>query len=111
MIVLWLASGTELRIVDFIAYHNQSCHFQVIGRNCRFLQGPGTDPRSIEVIRKAIANGTEVTTCILNYKVDGTPFWNQFFIAPLRDSDKCIVNYVSIKFAYIMFPCHFENDL
>jgi PAS domain S-box-containing protein len=69
---------------------------QVLGRNCRFLQGPGTDQTAVEVIRTAIANGTDASTCILNYKADGTPFWNQFFIAALRDSDNCIVNYVSI---------------
>lgn len=68
---------------------------QVLGRNCRFLQGPGTDPRAVDIIRTAVANGTDATTCILNYKADGSPFWNQFFVAALRDSDNCIVNYVS----------------
>mmetsp|Transcript_29109 Transcript_29109/g.41179 ORF Transcript_29109/g.41179 Transcript_29109/m.41179 type:complete len:550 (+) Transcript_29109:180-1829(+) len=70
---------------------------QVLGRNCRFLQGPGTDPRAVDIIRKAIANGSDSTTCILNYKADGTPFWNQFFVAALRDSDNCIVNYVGVQ--------------
>ena len=73
---------------------------QVLGRNCRFLQGPGTDPKAVDVIRTAIANGTDATTCILNYKADGTPFWNQFFVAALRDSDNCIVNYVSIPYHF-----------
>ena len=68
---------------------------QVLGRNCRFLQGPETDPKAVDVIRTAVANGTDATACILNYKADGTPFWNQFFVAALRDSDNCIVNYVS----------------
>jgi PAS domain-containing protein len=69
---------------------------QVLGRNCRFLQGPGTDPKAVDIIRKAIATGSDCTVCILNYKADGTPFWNQFFVAALRDSDNCIVNYVSL---------------
>jgi PAS domain S-box-containing protein len=68
---------------------------QVLGRNCRFLQGPGTDPKVVDIIRKAIATGSDCTVCILNYKADGTPFWNQFFVAALRDADNCIVNYVS----------------
>ena len=68
---------------------------QVLGRNCRFLQGSGTDPKSVDIIRKAIQSGSDCTVCILNYKADGTPFWNQFFVAALRDSDNCIVNYVS----------------
>ena len=70
---------------------------QVLGRNCRFLQGPGTNPKTVDIIRKAIATGSDCTVCILNYKADGTPFWNQFFVAALRDSDNCIVNYVSRK--------------
>ena len=49
---------------------------QVLGRNCRFLQGPGTDPKAVDVIRSAIANGNDATVCLLNYKADGTPFWN-----------------------------------
>jgi len=68
---------------------------EVLGRNCRFLQGPGTDTRAVDVIRKAVAVGSDATVCLLNYKADGTPFWNQFFIGALRDSDNCIVNYVS----------------
>jgi PAS domain S-box-containing protein len=68
---------------------------EVLGRNCRFLQGPGTDTRAVDVIRKAVASGSDATVCLLNYKADGTPFWNQFFIGALRDSDNCIVNYVS----------------
>jgi PAS domain S-box-containing protein len=69
---------------------------QVLGRNCRFLQGAGTDRRAVEVVRTAVANGTDATVCLLNYKADGTPFWNQLFVAALRDSDDCIVNYVSL---------------
>ncbi|KAL9179899.1 hypothetical protein ACHAXT_007869 [Thalassiosira profunda] len=70
---------------------------QVLGRNCRFLQGAGTDRKSIDVIRTAVANGTDATVCLLNYKADGTPFWNQLFVAALRDADNCIVNYVGVQ--------------
>lgn len=70
---------------------------QVLGRNCRFLQGAGTDRKAIEVIRTAVANGTDATVCLLNYKADGTPFWNQLFVAALRDADNCIVNYVGVQ--------------
>ena len=66
----------------------------VLGRNCRFLQGPGTDKKAIDVIRTAITNGSDASVLLLNYKADGRPFWNQFFIAALRDSDNFIVNYV-----------------
>lgn len=70
---------------------------QVLGRNCRFLQGSGTDPKTVDIVRKAIQFGSDCTVCILNYKADGTPFWNQFFVAALRDSDNCIVNYVGVQ--------------
>ena len=86
---------------------------QTIGRNCRFLQGVNTDQRSLDNIRKTIeitmngnggsssssssgnGNGGDASINVLNYKADGTPFWNQLFIAPLRNKEKMIVNYVS----------------
>ena len=46
------------------------------------------------MIRKAVSTGSDATVCLINYKADGTPFWNQFFIAALRDSDNNIVNFV-----------------
>ncbi|KAH8065402.1 PAS domain-containing protein [Aureococcus anophagefferens] len=54
---------------------------QVLGRNCRFLQGPRTDARAVGKIREAIKHGTDVQICLLNYKIDSTTFWNHFFIA------------------------------
>ncbi|CAM9610101.1 unnamed protein product, partial [Sphacelaria rigidula] len=57
----------------------------VLGRNCRFLQGPGTDTGAIDIIRRGVADGRDTSVCLLNYKADGTPFWNQFFVAALRD--------------------------
>jgi len=70
---------------------------QVLGRNCRFLQGPETDPKAVEKIRKAIEDGTDMSVCLLNYRVDGTTFWNQFFIAALRDAAGNITNYVGVQ--------------
>jgi PAS domain S-box-containing protein len=70
---------------------------QVLGRNCRFLQGPQTDPKAVAKIRKAISDGFDTSVCLLNYKIDGTTFWNQFFVAPLRDSDGNVVNYVGVQ--------------
>ena len=70
---------------------------EVLGRNCRFLQGDGTDPKAVDMIRSAIRSGSDATACLLNYKADGSPFWNQLFVGALRDADDCIVNYVSIR--------------
>jgi len=70
---------------------------QVLGRNCRFLQGPGTDQNAVDVIRKGIREGVDTSVCLLNYKADGTPFWNQFFVASLRDAENNVVNYVGVQ--------------
>jgi len=70
---------------------------QVLGRNCRFLQGPGTDQSAVAVIRKGIEEGVDTSVCLLNYKADGTPFWNQFFVAALRDAQNNVVNYVGVQ--------------
>jgi PAS domain S-box-containing protein len=57
---------------------------EVIGRNCRFLQGPDTDPAAIETIRRAVADGEDVALDILNYRKDGAPFWNALHLSPVR---------------------------
>lgn len=70
---------------------------QILGRNCRFLQGPETDPKSVERIRKAIEQGNDMSVCLLNYRVDGSTFWNQFFIAALRDAAGNVTNFVGVQ--------------
>lgn len=70
---------------------------QILGRNCRFLQGPETDPKSVERIRHAIEQGNDMSVCLLNYRVDGTTFWNQFFIAALRDANGEVTNFVGVQ--------------
>ncbi|CAM9553744.1 unnamed protein product, partial [Laminaria digitata] len=70
---------------------------EVLGRNCRFLQGPETDPRAVDKIRKAIEEGLDTSVCLLNYRADGTTFWNQFFVASLRDGGGATVNYVGVQ--------------
>lgn len=70
---------------------------QVLGRNCRFLQGPETDPKAVDKIRKAIEAGVDMSVCLLNYRADGSTFWNQFFIAALRDAAGNVTNYVGVQ--------------
>lgn len=76
----------------------------IIGRNCRFLQGPGTDQAAVDVIRRGVAEGRDISVCLLNYKADGSPFWNQFFVGALRDNDGKIVNYVGVQCEVNMIP-------
>ncbi len=56
---------------------------EMIGTNCRFLQGPETDPGSIAAVRTAIAERREYATEILNYRKDGSSFWNALFVSPV----------------------------
>lgn len=70
---------------------------EVLGRNCRFLQGPGTDPAMVQTIRDAIKSGDEITVRILNYKRNGAPFWNMFTLAPMKDSDGTIRFLVGVQ--------------
>ena len=58
---------------------------EATGRNCRFLQGPDTDPHAIKAIREALKARTIFTIDILNYRKDGTPFMNRLRIRPLFD--------------------------
>jgi PAS domain S-box-containing protein len=70
---------------------------QVLGRNCRFLQGTETDRTKVTKISKAIAKGEDVTVTFVNYMADGTPFWNKLFIAALRDAQNNIVNFIGVS--------------
>jgi PAS domain S-box-containing protein len=56
-----------------------------LGRNCRFLQGPETDPTSIQRIRDAVAERRPVTEELYNYRSDGSGFWNTLYVSPIFD--------------------------
>lgn len=58
---------------------------EVLGRNCRFLQGAGTSPAAIAEIRTAIEAQRDVTVELINYRKDGSAFWNQLHLTPIFD--------------------------
>jgi PAS domain S-box-containing protein len=60
---------------------------EAVGRNCRFLQGPDTDPHAIEAIRQGLKAQTRFTIDILNYRKDGSPFMNRLRIRPIYDAN------------------------
>ncbi|WVZ54998.1 hypothetical protein U9M48_005719 [Paspalum notatum var. saurae] len=70
---------------------------EVVGRNCRFLQGSGTDPAEIAKIRQALAAGSNYCGRVLNYKKDGTPFWNLLTIAPIKDEDGRVLKFIGMQ--------------
>ncbi|WP_372894111.1 PAS domain-containing protein [Rhodosalinus sp.] len=70
---------------------------EAVGRNCRFLQGPETDPHAIEAIRQALRAQTRFTIDILNYRKDGTPFVNRLRIRPIYDGDGRLMFYAGAQ--------------
>lgn len=60
---------------------------EILGRDCRFLQGPGTSQAAIDQIRAALSEARETTVEILNYRKDGSSFWNRLLISPVHGED------------------------
>ncbi len=60
---------------------------ELIGRNCRLLQGPETDRDTVAEIRRAVEQRRETSVEILNYKKNGSAFWNALFVSPVFDTD------------------------
>ncbi len=69
----------------------------VIGKNCRFLRGPDTDPAMVDEIRAALREQRSCRVTLLNYRKDGTPFWNEFSIAPVRDERGDVTHFVGVQ--------------
>ena len=59
---------------------------EILGRNCRFLQGPGTDRAAVAQLREALEQAQPIELDLLNYRRNGEPFWNRLLIAPVRDA-------------------------
>jgi diguanylate cyclase (GGDEF)-like protein/PAS domain S-box-containing protein len=70
---------------------------EVLGRNCRFLQGPDTDVVSIKTIAKALKTGQSCTVTLANYRKDGGRFWNELKLTPLRDRAGAVTHVVGIQ--------------
>lgn len=69
----------------------------VIGKNCRFLQGPKTQKAALKRISDAVHNGQEANEILLNYRRDGSPFLNLFTVSPLKDSRGEIRYYIGAQ--------------
>ena len=94
------ASHPDLPIV----YANQAfsvmtgyAQHEVLGKNCRFLQGPDSDAAMIEALRRGIQAQQETHVTLCNYRKDGTPFWNDLYVAPVRDGDGHVTHFVGVQ--------------
>ncbi|KAM5583891.1 hypothetical protein ABKV19_003659 [Rosa sericea] len=70
---------------------------EILGRNCRFLQGPETDPATVKKIREAIDNQTDVTVQLINYTKSGKKFWNVFHLQPMRDQKGEVQYFIGVQ--------------
>lgn len=67
---------------------------EVLGRNCRFLQGPETDSAAVAELAAAVADQRAVTVDVMNYRKDGTPFWNALQISPVKNREGELVYFI-----------------
>jgi PAS domain S-box-containing protein len=70
---------------------------EALGRNCRYLQGPETDPESVAELRQAVDAGESASVELLNYRRDGEEFWNRVDIAPIETVDGEVTHYVGFQ--------------
>lgn len=70
---------------------------EAVGRNPRFLLGAGTDPEARALLRQAVAAQQDCRVVILNYRKDGTPFWNELAISPVRDATGRVTHFIGVQ--------------
>jgi PAS domain S-box-containing protein len=70
---------------------------EVLGRNCRFLQGPRTDRKAVAALREAIAAARPITVELLNHRKDGRPFVNELHVGPVFDAAGALAAFIGIQ--------------
>lgn len=70
----------------------------ILGRNCRFLQGRDRDQPEVERIREALRDHVPVTVILRNYRKNGSLFYNQFAIRPLIDPEGKVIYYLGVQY-------------
>lgn len=70
---------------------------EVVNRNCRFLQGTDLDQPERRAMREALARGEDVQVVLRNYRKDGTLFWNELSLSPVRDATGRITHFVGLQ--------------
>ena len=70
---------------------------EAVGKNCRFLQGKLTDPEAPKEMRRALDAGESISTTVLNYRKNGTAFWNHVAMSPIHDAAGTLTHFVGIQ--------------
>jgi PAS domain S-box-containing protein len=70
---------------------------EFLGQNCRFLQGPATDPAVLEELRQAVRHGHPFHGTLLNYRKDGAAFWNELTVSPVFDQEGNLMNFIGLQ--------------
>jgi PAS domain S-box-containing protein len=70
---------------------------EVIGRNCRFLQGEDRDQPALEELRACLREGQECRVVLRNYRRNGTRFWNELYVSPVHDDAGNVINFVGVQ--------------
>ncbi len=70
---------------------------EVLGRNCRFLQGTDDDQAALIEVRDAVREGRDCQVLLRNYRKDGTLFWNELRLSPVHDERGELVNFVGVQ--------------
>lgn len=79
---------------------------QVLGRNCRFLQGQERVEQSAEKMRQHLRAGEDFTVAVRNIRADGTAFYAQLHVAAVRGADNAVLQYVGVL-VEVMSSCYF----
>jgi len=104
------AAGSGILIIDATKPENPIVHCnpafetmtgysrnEVLGRNCRFLQGDDTEEGAVEKIRQALCTESECRVVIKNYRKDGSVFWNDLAISPVRSSTGKLTHFIGVQ--------------
>ena len=75
---------------------------EIIGTNCRFPQGPETDRDMVAQVRAAIEKRKEVAVEILNYRKNGSTFWNALFVSPVFDEAGTLTGGIAHDFKILL---------
>ena len=70
---------------------------EIIGRNCRFLQGDDREQQARYILKEAIKNGETATVELRNYRKNGDLFWNELYLSPVKDANGNVTHFMGVQ--------------